>query len=72
MTTYVAASDRYNKKMPYARCGRSGLQLPKISLGLWQNFGDAYPLANSRNLLRCAFDLGITHFDLAMIRLDKP
>ena len=65
MTTYVAAPDRYNKKMPYVRCGRSGLQLPKISLGLWQNFGDAYPLSNSRNLLRCAFDLGITHFDLA-------
>jgi L-glyceraldehyde 3-phosphate reductase len=51
--------------MPYRRCGRSGLQLPAISLGLWQNFGDDFPLANSRAMLRRAFDLGITHFDLA-------
>jgi L-glyceraldehyde 3-phosphate reductase len=51
--------------MPYRRCGRSGLQLPAISLGLWQNFGDDRPLANSRAMLRRAFDLGITHFDLA-------
>ncbi len=64
MTTYVAASDRYNK-MPYGRSGRSGLQLPKISLGLWQSFGDNYPLSNSRSMLRRAFDLGVTHFDLA-------
>src|ERR1700704_769402 len=51
--------------MLYRRCGRSGLQLPAISLGLWQNFGDDRPLANSRAILRRAFDLGITHFDLA-------
>ena len=49
----------------YRRCGRSGLKLPLISLGLWQNFGDDRPLANSRAILRRAFDLGITHFDLA-------
>jgi L-glyceraldehyde 3-phosphate reductase len=61
---YVPASDRY-EKIPYRRCGRSGLQLPAISLGLWQNFGDDRPLANSRAMLRRAFDLGITHFDLA-------
>jgi len=51
--------------MPYRRCGRSGLKLPAISLGLWQNFGDDRPLADSREILRRAFDLGITHFDLA-------
>ena len=51
--------------MPYRRCGRSGMQLPAISLGLWQNFGDDRPLATSRAMLRRAFDLGITHFDLA-------
>src|SRR5437588_7951433 len=51
--------------MPYRRCGRSGVRLPVISLGLWQNFGDDRPLANSRAMLRRAFDLGITHFDLA-------
>ena len=51
--------------MPYRRCGRSGLKLPPISLGLWQNFGDDRPLADSRAILRRAFDLGITHFDLA-------
>jgi L-glyceraldehyde 3-phosphate reductase len=61
---YVPAEDRY-EAMPYRRCGRSGLQLPAISLGLWQNFGDDRPLANSRAMLRRAFDLGITHFDLA-------
>src|SRR3989449_1687132 len=51
--------------MPYRRCGRSGVLLPAISLGLWQNFGDDRPLENSRAMLRRAFDLGITHFDLA-------
>jgi L-glyceraldehyde 3-phosphate reductase len=51
--------------MPYRRCGRSGLKLPAITLGLWQNFGDDRPLANSRAMIRRAFDLGITHFDLA-------
>jgi L-glyceraldehyde 3-phosphate reductase len=63
-TVYVPAEDRY-EKVPYRRCGRSGLKLPLISLGLWQNFGDDRPLANSRAILRRAFDLGITHFDLA-------
>jgi L-glyceraldehyde 3-phosphate reductase len=51
--------------MPYRRSGRSGLQLPAISLGLWQNFGDDRPLETSRRIVRRAFDLGITHFDLA-------
>ncbi len=63
-TRYAPADDRY-ESMPYRRCGRSGLKLPPISLGLWQNFGDDRPLANSRAILRRAFDLGITHFDLA-------
>jgi L-glyceraldehyde 3-phosphate reductase len=63
-TRYVAAEQRY-ESMQYRRCGRSGLQLPAISLGLWQNFGDDFPLQNSRAILRRAFDLGITHFDLA-------
>lgn len=62
--TYVPANDRYDS-MPYRRCGRSGLQLPAISLGLWQNFGTDRPLETSRAILRRAFDLGITHFDLA-------
>jgi len=61
---YVPVCDRY-ETMPYRRCGRRGLKLPAISLGLWQNFGDDRPLANSRSMLRRAFDLGITHFDLA-------
>ena len=61
---YLPAEDRY-ERMPYRRCGRSGLQLPAISLGLWQNFGNDRPLENSRAILRRAFDLGITHFDLA-------
>ncbi len=63
-TTYVPAGDRYERGQ-YRRCGRSGLKLPLISLGLWQNFGDDRPLAQSRAILRRAFDLGITHFDLA-------
>jgi L-glyceraldehyde 3-phosphate reductase len=61
---YVAAPDRYDR-MSYARCGRSGLQLPRISLGLWQNFGHDRPYEASRAIVRRAFDLGITHFDLA-------
>jgi len=64
MSVYVPAPDRY-ENMPYRRCGRSGLLLPAICLGLWQNFGDDRPLAASRAILRRAFDLGITHFDLA-------
>ena len=51
--------------MLYNRCGRSGLKLPAISLGLWQNFGHERPVETSRAILRRAFDLGITHFDLA-------
>jgi len=62
--TYAAASDRYDR-MQYRRCGRSGLLLPAMSLGLWQNFGGERPLEDSRAILRRAFDLGITHFDLA-------
>jgi L-glyceraldehyde 3-phosphate reductase len=61
---YVPDDARYGR-MPYRRCGRSGLKLPAITLGLWQNFGDDRPLANSRAMIRRAFDLGITHFDLA-------
>ena len=63
-TLYVPAGERYDA-MSYRRCGRSGLRLPAISLGLWQNFGDDRLLSNSRAILRRAFDLGITHFDLA-------
>lgn len=61
---YVANSNRYTS-MQYRRCGRSGLKLPLISLGLWHNFGGVDTLENCRDMLRCAFDLGITHFDLA-------
>jgi L-glyceraldehyde 3-phosphate reductase len=62
--TYVPAADRYDR-MRYNRCGRRGLLLPAISLGLWQNFGADRPLETSRAIVRRAFDLGITHFDLA-------
>jgi L-glyceraldehyde 3-phosphate reductase len=62
--TFAAAADRY-EEMTYRRCGASGLKLPAISLGLWQNFGHERPLETSRAILRCAFDSGITHFDLA-------
>lgn len=62
--TWAPAVERYDE-MLYRRCGRSGLLLPAISLGLWQNFGSARPLEGSRAILRRAFDLGITHFDLA-------
>ncbi len=63
-SVYVPAPDRY-EQLQYRRCGRSGLLLPPISLGLWQNFGDDRPLGISRAILRRAFDLGVTHFDLA-------
>jgi L-glyceraldehyde 3-phosphate reductase len=63
-TQYVAASGRYDS-MPYVRSGRSGLKLPRISLGLWNNFGSDRPLDVQRAILRRAFDLGVTHFDLA-------
>src|ERR1700678_3783663 len=62
--TYVAAADRYSR-LPYRRCGRSGIRLPEVSLGLWQNFGDGKPIEDQRAILRRAFDLGVTHFDLA-------
>ena len=61
---FVAAHDRY-ESMAYRRTGRSGLDLPAISLGLWHNFGEDQPLATQRAIVRCAFDLGVTHFDLA-------
>jgi L-glyceraldehyde 3-phosphate reductase len=62
--TYVPSPDRYDS-MTYRRCGRSGIQLPAVSLGLWHNFGDDKPLVDQRAIVRRAFDLGITHFDLA-------
>ena len=62
--TYIAASDRYDQA-PFRRCGRSGIDLPVISLGLWQNFGNETPISTQRAIVRRAFDLGITHFDLA-------
>ena len=62
--TYVPADDRY-EGMIYNRSGRSGLLLPAVSLGLWNNFGDDHPLDRQRGIVRRAFDLGITHFDLA-------
>jgi L-glyceraldehyde 3-phosphate reductase len=63
--TYVAAPDRYDDTMPYRRCGRSGIKLPEISLGLWQNFGGETPLETQRAMIRRALDRGVTHFDLA-------
>lgn len=62
--SYVAAADRYDR-MAYRRCRRSGLLLPAVSLGLWHNFGDDRPLDTQRAVIRRAFDLGVTHFDLA-------
>ena len=64
MNAFVPAETRY-ETIPYRRCGRSGLKLPAISLGLWQNFGDAKPFEVQRDVLRRAFDLGVTQFDLA-------
>jgi L-glyceraldehyde 3-phosphate reductase len=62
--TYVPQADRYGQAS-YRRCGRSGIDLPAVSLGLWQNFGDENPIDTQRAILRRAFDLGVTHFDLA-------
>src|ERR1700742_5067760 len=62
---YVADPERYDGRMPYRRTGRSGLDLPAISLGLWQNFGGEDVFETGRAILRRAFDLGVTHFDLA-------
>jgi L-glyceraldehyde 3-phosphate reductase len=64
MSSYTPEAKRY-EAIQYTRCGRSGLKLPRISLGLWHNFGGIDPLDNQRTMLRRAFDLGITHFDLA-------
>ncbi|PPB47339.1 aldo/keto reductase, partial [Arthrobacter agilis] len=62
--TFHPAEDRYDS-MPYRRVGRSGLLLPAVSLGLWHNFGDDKSFGVQREILRRAFDLGVTHFDLA-------
>ena len=62
---YSAAQDRYENGMKYRRCGNSGIILPEISLGLWQNFGDTAPLSRSREMLLHAFDKGVCNFDLA-------
>ena len=62
---YVPDAQRYDGRMPYRRCGRSGIQLPVVSLGFWHNFGDDKPIERQRAIMRTAFDLGITHFDLA-------
>ena len=64
LMNYQANSNRYSE-MDYRVCGRSGLKLPALSLGLWHNFGDTTPIERQRDILRTAFDLGITHFDLA-------
>ena len=62
---YISDANRYDGRMPYRRCGRSGLDLPAISLGLWQNFGGTDVFETGRAILRRAFDRGVTHFDLA-------
>ena len=64
MSDYRADAQRY-ERMAYIRCGRSGLKLPAISLGLWHNFGGVDTMDNARAIVRRAFDLGITHIDLA-------
>ena len=63
--TYSPSPNRYDNPALYRHCGRSGLKLPAFSLGLWHNFGDVDPADNRRALILRAFDLGITHFDLA-------
>ena len=62
---YSPLPERYDSGMKYRRCGKSGILLPEISLGLWHNFGDVDTFANSRAMVHYAFDRGITHFDLA-------
>ncbi|MCX8522232.1 MAG: L-glyceraldehyde 3-phosphate reductase, partial [Rhodoferax sp.] len=62
---YQAKAERYDGTIPYRPCGKSGLKLPSVTLGLWHNFGDATPMETQRQMLRTAFDRGITHFDLA-------
>ncbi|MBB2912353.1 L-glyceraldehyde 3-phosphate reductase [Streptosporangium becharense] len=63
--SYIADGNRYDGRQPYNRVGKSGLKLPAVSLGLWHNFGDDKPFEIQRDILRRAFDLGVTHFDLA-------
>jgi L-glyceraldehyde 3-phosphate reductase len=65
LETYAPDPSRYDGRMPYRTVGRTGLKLPAISLGLWHNFGDDVPFASQRATLRRAFELGVTHFDLA-------
>lgn len=65
MTPYQADNNRYENGMQYERCGRSGVLLPKVSLGMWHNFGSVDPYERSREIVRYAFDHGITHLDLA-------
>ena len=65
LAQYVPDPDRYDGRMPYRRCGRSGLLLPAVSLGFWHNFGDDKPIETQRAIMHRAFDLGVTHFDLA-------
>ena len=62
---YLAAPDRYENGSAYRRCGKSGILLSAVSLGLWKNFGSQRPLSESRSLIHYAFDHGIVHFDLA-------
>ena len=62
---YLADEKRYENGMRYERCGRSGVLLPKVSLGMWHNFGSVDPYQRSREIVRYAFDHGITHLDLA-------
>jgi L-glyceraldehyde 3-phosphate reductase len=64
-SVYNADTNRYNGSMPYRRCGKSGIQLPAISLGMWYNFGGVNDFGNSKQMIHYAFDKGITHFDLA-------
>lgn len=63
--TYLPDPQRYDGRMPYRRTGHSGLMLPVVSLGFWHNFGEDKPIESQREIMHCAFDLGITHFDLA-------
>ena len=65
MENYIADEHRYENGMQYERCGRSGVLLPKVSLGMWHNFGSVDPYDRSRQIVRYAFDHGITHLDLA-------
>ena len=65
MENYLADAKRYENGMQYERCGRSGVLLPKVSLGMWHNFGSVDPYERSREIVRYAFDHGVTHLDLA-------